>query len=217
MAGNVFFHIIPAQRQLYSAIRSGRGTLLSMARRAKQRSIHNNYFTFPLLFTMVSNHFGGLYGHKLNWLILLILFFMSALVRHFLNIRFTFKKWLPAIAGTMAAAAVAIFLIVGPVFQPKAAASTTLSSEPPVTFAQARDIINRRCIACHSIYPTDPLFAAATGGVHYDTAEEIKAKADRIKIRAVELKTMPLANKTEITDEERTILGRWIDQGANIP
>ncbi len=216
MAGNVFFHIIPSQRELYSAIKAGKGSKLSLADRAKQRSIHNNYFTFPVLLAMISNHFGSIYGHRLNWLLLMILFATGALVRHFLNIRFNFKPWLASIGGTLGAATVAIFLIVGPVFQPKQTVAAAQGAAD-VTFAQAREIINRRCLACHSAYPTQPAFAAATGGVFYDTPEQIKLKVDRIKIRAGDQKTMPLSNLTEMTDAEREELGRWIDQGAKIP
>lgn len=214
MAGNVFFHIIPSQKELYSSIQAGEGAQLALADRAKQRSIHNNYFTFPVLFAMISNHFGSLYGHALNWLLLLILFFASGLIRHFMNIRFTYAGWLRAVGATAAAAAAAIALIVSPVFAAKPPPSAA-DGGAPVPFAQARDIISRRCLACHSAYPTDPL-AAATGGVHYDTPEQILAKADRIKLRAVTAQTMPLANKTGMTPEERELLGRWIDQGAQL-
>jgi uncharacterized membrane protein len=111
MAGNVFFHIIPSQKEMVAAIQAGHDQDMALANRAKQRSIHNNYMTFPVLFAMISNHFGGLYGHELNWVILLILFFTSALIRHFMNIRFVWKPWLPASAGTLAAAAALLMAI----------------------------------------------------------------------------------------------------------
>lgn len=220
MAGNVFFHIIPSQKELFATIKSGEGAALALADRAKQRSIHNNYMTFPVLFAMISNHFGGLYGHPLNWLILLILFFASALVRHFMNIRFTWKPWLAASAATLLAAGVALTVIMKttrpahaaePAFAPGAAAAGE-----PVAFAQVWEIVHHRCVRCHSATPQDPVLAAATGGVHFDTPEQVRSRADRIKLRTVVQRTMPLANQTGMTPAERALVGRWVDQGARI-
>ncbi len=101
MAGNVAMHIIPSQRRLVAATREGRPQDLAVAKHAKQRSIHNNYMTFPLLFTMLSNHFSSLYGSRYAWLLLGVLFVGGALVRHWLNVRFTFRAWMPALAATV--------------------------------------------------------------------------------------------------------------------
>ena len=218
MAGNVFFHIIPSQKQMVAASEAGQDQDLSLADRAKQRSIHNNYLTFPVIFTMISNHFGGLYGHPLNWVILLILFFASASVRHFMNIRFTWQPWRPAIAATLAAATAALVLVYTwgspaaediDVADPGAAAV-------PVSFDQVWEVVQNRCLSCHSANPSDPVFAAATGGVHFDHPTQLKAYADRVKLRTVIQQTMPLANKTGITPQERRLLGRWVDAGAPI-
>ena len=215
MAGNVFFHIIPSQKQLIASINAGHGFNQELADRAKQRSIHNNYFTFPLIFTMICNHFGGVYGHEFNWLLLIIIFSTCALVRHFMNIRFTFKAWIPCTAATLAVATIAIAWIVRP---PEASATAVAAGdEQPVSFAEARAIINHRCLSCHSAYPTDKVLSLATGGVHYDTPEEIRHQGERIYFRAVETKTMPFNNQSGMTDEERATLGRWIKQGMKIP
>ena len=219
MAGNVFFHIIPSQKEMVGAIEAGHDQDMALANRAKQRSIHNNYMTFPVLFAMISNHFGGLYGHHLNWLILLILFFASALIRHFMNIRFYWKPWLRASAGTLAATAAALVLIYQSgttsraAFTPGASNAPT-SSEEPVEFARVWEILHHRCVRCHSSTPQDPVLGAATGGVHFDSPGQVKSHADRIKIRAVVQRTMPLANQTGMTGAERAILGAWVDQGA---
>lgn len=221
MAGNVFFHIIPSQKEMVASIKAGRGHSQALADRAKQRSIHNNYMTFPVLFAMISNHFGGLYGHPLNWLILLVLFFTSALVRHFMNIRFTWQPWLPASAATLAAGAAALVVIFN-LDQPARAVYTPgthagpAGPEEQVEFARVWEIVHHRCVRCHSSSPQDPVLAAATGGVHFDTAEQVRAKADRIKLRAVLQQTMPLSNLTGMTPAEREMLGRWVDQGAKI-
>lgn len=221
MAGNVFFHIIPSQKQMVAAIQAGHDQDFRLADRAKQRSIHNNYMTFPVIFGMISNHFSGLYGHPLNWLILLVLFFTSATIRHFMNIRFVWKSWLTASAITLAAAAAALVLIFTFGSRSSASAAMALPVDPiadatPVTFVQAWTIVQSRCLPCHSVNPTDPVLAAATGGVHFDQPEQLKAYAERVKVRAVIQQTMPLVNKTGITPQERRILGRWVDAGAPI-
>lgn len=221
MAGNVFFHIIPSQKEMVAAIQAGYPQDMGLADRAKQRSIHNNYFTFPVIFAMLSNHYGGLYGHHLNWLILLVIFAASALLRHWMNIRFTFPAWRYAFAGTFAGAAVVLALIMRVENPARAAAQAArilpdVSEAGEVSFAQAHGIIQLRCTSCHSATPTDPVFAAATGGVHFDTPAQIKQYSARIRERAVAQQTMPLANKTAITPEERALLGRWIDQGARV-
>jgi len=216
MAGNVFFHITPSQKKLIKQITDGGGYNKAYANQAKTRSIHNNYFTFPMIFAMVSNHFSGLFGHHLNWLILIIIMVAGALVRHFMNIRFTFKPWLAGIGSTLTAATIALVIILRP---PAVSGDGSPGGEDlgePVSFAEARAIINQRCLSCHSAWPTDKVLSLATGGVHYDTPEEIGAKADRIYFRAVETKTMPFNNMGGMTDEEREILGRWIKQGAQI-
>jgi uncharacterized membrane protein len=213
MAGNVFLHITPSQKKLIGQIEAGGGYNKAFSVEAKTRSIHNNYFTFPMLFTMVSNHFAGLFGHQLNWLILIVVMIAGALVRHFMNIRFTFKPWLAGIGGTLAAAAVVLAVIMKPA-DVSAAGSEDLGV--PVSFAEAREIINKNCVACHSAWPTDKVLSLATGGVHFDTPQEIVAKADRIYFRAVETKTMPFANMKPISEDERDKLGRWIKQGAKL-
>lgn len=217
MAGNVFFHIIPSQKQMVSAIEAGQDQDLSLADRAKQRSIHNNYLTFPVIFTMISNHFGGLYGHSLNWVILLVLFFTSALVRHFMNIRFVWRPWRQAIGLTLAGAAALLALILHSGATPSHATSARTADAEPVAFDRVWPIVQARCAPCHSATPSDPVFAAATGGVHFDEPAQLKAYAERVKVRAVLQQTMPLANKTGITPAERQLLGQWVDTGAEIP
>lgn len=219
MAGNVFFHIIPSQKEMVGAIQAGHDQDMRLADRAKQRSIHNNYFTFPVIFSMLSNHYGGLYGHHLNWLILLVVFAASALLRHWMNIRFTFPAWRRCFAATFAGAAVLLTLIYraeDPTRPALPVPTSSAEASEPVSFAQAQAIIQIRCMSCHSANPSDPVFAAATGGVHFDTPAQLKQYAFRIKERAVHQQTMPLANKTAITPDERVLLGRWVDQGAPI-
>jgi uncharacterized membrane protein len=212
MTANVWFYVVPSQRELVAATRAGLAQDPALSYRAKQRSIHNNYMTFPVLFIMISNHFPSTYGSALNWLILAVLMVGSAAFRHFLNIRFSYGGWLRLAAATLLLTiAVLILLIARANGLSSASASAT-----PVAFADARAVIERRCVECHSAAPTDSTFTVAPAGVMFDTPEQIRRMAARIKERAVVTKTMPLANKTGITDAERALLGAWVDQGASV-
>jgi uncharacterized membrane protein len=212
MAGNVFFHIIPSQKQLVAATEAGELADPRLAVRAKRRSIHNNYITFPVIFLMISNHFAGLYGGERAWLVMLALMAGGAGVRFFMNIRFTFgRAWGPCAFGVAAAALAAVYGLAPRATAPPAPEAATTNGIP---FAVANAIVQARCAACHSEHPSMPAFAAATGGVRFDKPEELRAHAERIKFRAVSAKTMPLGNLTSISDEERILLGRWIDEGA---
>src|SRR5262249_13346712 len=210
MTGNVWLVILPSQKELIAATRADREQDKQLSLRAKQRSIHNNYLTFPLLFIMLSNHFPSTYGHWLNWAILFALMIGGAEVRHFMNVRYAGRAWLaPAlISGALALVAVMVLTRVE-----KAPAVTI---ERPVDFARAQEIIVKRCVPCPSAHPTDAMFSAPPANVVFDTAERIEAMAPRIKDRAVVNKTMPFLNRTQITDEERAELGMWIDRGAKL-
>jgi uncharacterized membrane protein len=213
MTANVWFYVVPSQRELVAATRAGLPQDPALSYRAKQRSIHNNYMTFPVIFIMISNHFPSTYGNMLNWLILAVLMVGSAAIRHFMNIRFTYANWLRLAAGTALAT---IALVVLLITRANGASSVSASADAPVAFAEARAVIDRRCVVCHSATPTDDQFTAAPAGVMFDTPQQIQRMAARIKERAVVTKTMPFGNKTRITDQERALLGRWIDQGASI-
>lgn len=213
MAGNVFFTIVPSQRELVRSVEAGQAqTAAKDSARAKRVSIHNNYFTFPVIALMVSSHFPSLYGAHDAWAILLVLIAGGAGVRYVLNSRYTFRYWQPALAATMLATVMLVHMFE----RQRPIAETTLSDTRPVTFAEARHIIDRRCAACHSSSPTDLSFGPAPGGVVFDTPEEIGLRASRIHERAVVTRTMPPANKTNISDAERQLLARWFASGAPI-
>jgi uncharacterized membrane protein len=211
MTANVWFYVVPSQRELVAATKAGLPQDPALSNRAKQRSIHNNYMTFPVLFIMISNHYASTYGNTLNWLILAVLMVGSAAVRHFMNIRFTYGGWLRLAAATALLTIAIVFVLVTRVRSPVSAAA----GGAPVAFANAQAVIDQRCLACHSARPTDSQFTVAPAGVMFDTPEQIKSRADRILERAVISKTMPFGNKTGMTDEERALLGRWVEQGAN--
>jgi uncharacterized membrane protein len=212
MAANVVFTIVPSQRELVASVAEGRGADPAVSARAKRVSIHNNYFTFPVIVLMLISHFPGIYGSRLNWLLLLLLIAAGAAVRHVLNIRFTFPAWRPVLAATIVASVVALIVILRAGSAGNAVAASDASG--PVSFTQARHVIDRRCAACHSAAPSDLSFGVAPGGIMFDTPEQILAHVARIQERAVVTRTMPPGNKTNITDVEREMLGRWIAQGA---
>jgi uncharacterized membrane protein len=211
MAANVVFTIVPSQRELVASVSDGRGADPAVSARAKRVSIHNNYFTFPVIVLMLISHFPGVYGSQLNWLVLIVLIAAGALVRHILNIRYTFSAWRPALAATLV---VSVLVLIGILRAGMAVEAAASDSDEPVTFAQVHRIIDRRCAACHSEAPSDLSFGPAPAGVMFDTPEQIAAHVARIRERAVITRTMPPGNKTNITDAERALLGHWIDQGA---
>ena len=216
MAGNVFFTIVPSQRELVASVGSPSGASSAVSARAKRVSIYNNYFTFPVIALMLSNHFPAIYSHRWNWLLMLVIIASGAGVRHLLNIRFTFPRWKVALAGVIGASVIALFaLLSSPVKSatPTTAVDASIASRL-VTFDEARHVIDRRCAACHSAQPSDLSFGAAPAGVTFDTPAQIAARVPRIRERAVVTRTMPPGNKTHITDDERAILARWIELGA---
>lgn len=213
MSGNVFMHIIPSQKKLVEKLQAGGDHDLALGATAKTRSIHNNYLTFPMLFLMISNHFPSVYGHPSALWILSVLVAGSMGVRHLMNIRFTYTCWKPAMAMVVTTSLMLLGILLTYTGR---SASAGMSDGAPVSFAQAQGIISQRCITCHSANPKDAIWKAAPNGVMFDTPEQIQQHADRIRARAVDTSTMPLANQTGMTDEERGALGRWINAGAKV-
>jgi len=207
MVANVWMRILPAQQAMIDATRAGRPADFTMGERAKQRSVHNSYMTFPLLFIMLSSHYPATYAGSANWLVLLLLFVAGGAVRHAMIGRGAPARW--ALIPAAAALAGAVFLTT-----PRAAATSTTTTDAVPSFAEIRAVVAQRCLPCHSRYPSDRTFDAAPAGVAFDTPESIAALAPRIRVRAVETQTMPLANKTGMTAAERALLARWIEAGA---
>jgi uncharacterized membrane protein len=207
MVANVWLRILPAQQRMIDATAAGREADYTEGERAKRRSVHNTYMTYPVLFIMLSNHFPATYGHRLNWLILALLIVAGAAVRHAMVAGASPRSGRWALVSALASLAVVVGLTV-----PRRPAAATGAGA--VFFAEAREIINRRCLSCHSAYPTDGAFTTAPLGVTFDTPEQIANRAERIRARAVETRTMPLANQTGMTDRERDALARWIALGA---
>jgi uncharacterized membrane protein len=210
MVANVWMRIIPAQRDQIAAATAGRTPDATLSTRAKQRSTHNSYVTFPVIFTMLSNHYPVTYGHPLNWLVLSLLIVVGVAARQIMLARDKGKPadwWLLPAAAALAAA---VFLT-----SPAWLARGTVAGDR-VAFTAVKGVIERRCVSCHSRTPTDAVFRIAPNGVTFDAPESIRAHAETIRTRVVLLRNMPLGNKTGMTDEERALLGRWLAQGARL-
>ena len=207
MAANVFFVIIPAHWELIRAKDAGREPDPAANVRGKQRSVHNNYFTLPVLFAMLAGHFPFTYGHAHSWAILLCLMVIGAWVRLYFNRRHAGQTlwWIPL---TAAAGIAGIAIWIRPASVPASTAA--------VTFAQVQPVVQARCTFCHSLHPRSAEFTTAPAGIKFDTPLEIVAQADLIEAFAVQTHTMPLRNLTHMTDAERQLLGAWIAQGAKI-
>ena len=210
MAGNVLFVIIPGQRELVRAKQAGREPDPAHGIRGKQRSVHNNYLTLPVVLAMIAPHFPFVYTHERAWLVLLALMVLGAVVRLFFNLRHQGRTvW--AIPVTAAVALLALAVAIRP------EDSAPDAGGEPVRFVQVAAVVKQRCATCHSAQPTDESFSTAPKGLALDTPAQIKARSAAIEEQAVETKAMPLGNVTGMSDDERELLGRWIDQGAAIP
>ena len=205
MSGNVFFWIIPGQRKNVQALREGRPVDPVHGQRGKQRSVHNTFFTLPVLFSMLSSHYGFTYGAKYNWVVLVAIMVAGALIRFSFALRhkaLAYGKpvpWHYAIIGTLLL--LVTIWAVKPEPQPVAAAVA------PATFADVQGIVTQRCVMCHGP-------AMQSKNVRLDSADEVARHAQQIYQQAVVLKAMPMNNATQITEAERALIGRWFTAGA---
>ncbi len=205
MSANVLFWIIPGQRKVIAQMRAGKPVDPVHGQRAKQRSLHNTYFTLPVLVSMISNHYGWLTQAPHNWLVLVVLMLAAALVRHSFVARHQALlqqrrvPWGYAIAGVAMTVAVTAALVPAP---PTATAATT-----PATMAAVKAIVDRRCVVCHNAQVQQK-------NVELDTVALIRQHAQAVYQQVVVLKLMPLGNATQITDDERALIKRWYEAGA---
>ncbi|HEY6063578.1 MAG TPA: urate hydroxylase PuuD [Chitinophagaceae bacterium] len=205
MVANVFFVIIPSQKAMVKAAKNGQLPDPQKGKNALFRSISNNYFTLPVLFVMLSNHFPSTFGNKYQWIVLAAISIGAAGIKHWLNLREQGK-----LSVWILPASVIILLAVAYITAPQP--STTKCST--ISYAEVNSIVQQRCVQCHSSKPTDKVYTAPPNGVKYDTPQEIVAKKDLIMQRVVVTKTMPQNNKTNMTLEERDKIRCWIEQGA---
>ncbi|NIB40937.1 urate hydroxylase PuuD [Pseudomaricurvus alkylphenolicus] len=211
MAGNVFSTIMPGQRALVEAVEKGEAPDSSWAMKAKLRSTHNTYTTLPLIFIMISNHYPMTYNHGYNWLVLMIIFAITAAIRVFFVARHTGKQN-PALLVGAGLATIALAVMIAPKsVTPPAGHEHSVSN---VDVTKVETILTARCGTCHSSAPTDDMFTTPPGGVTFDNMTAMKQWAPRIKARTVDSTDMPFMNKTHMTDEERQYIALWVAQGA---
>ena len=217
MVGNVLFVIIPGQRKLVDAMAKGESPDPVYGKRAKVRSVHNNYFTLPVLLIMISNHYAMTYSHAYSWLVLAAIMAAGVLIRHFFNLRHA-GRVSPAypIAGVLLLAGVAVAIAPAPRKAVAAPLTAGAATAPALaSLASVQQVVVQRCVSCHSAAPTQAGFASAPGGVMLDTEDQVKQHAAKIYQRAVQAKDMPLANMTHMTDDERAMIGAWFESSTN--
>ena len=212
MVANVFIVIIPNQKKTVAALIAGKEPDPSLGQQGKQRSVHNNYLTLPVVFLMISNHYPLMFATRFNWLIVAIVLAVGPVVRHFYNRRHEGKAspwWTWAVAGA-GMLAVAWLSAAGP------RQSSTAARPQNVGAATAHDIVLSRCSMCHMKEPVWPGIYAPPKNVRLDNAEEIERHARMIEINAVRSHAMPPGNVTQITDGEREALAAWIAAGPPV-
>ena len=206
MAANVWRVIIPGQARMLAQTRAGEPVDTAPGVLAKERSTHNHYLTFPVLFLMLSQHFPAGYGHPLGWLVLLLVCGAGVALKYVMNAR-TRADWRAVVAGAAA-------LVAAIVLTARSGAGNTAGGSSALAIAvpdeQAFAIVERRCVNCHAEHPSNPAFPQAPSGVMLDTPDRLRALSTRVGVRAVETKTMPLGNLTGMTDAERDTLGAWL-------
>ena len=214
MSANVFFVIIPGQRQVVADLRAGRSPDPVHGRRGKQRSVHNTYFTLPVLVAMLSNHYGWLHQGPHNWLVLVLLMLAGALIRHSFvarhkaHVQGRRAPWEHAVAGTAALVGLALWLAPPPRSAAEVAAAQAAAAAP-AGYAEVRAVVEQRCAMCHNA-------AVAQKNVALHTPELLRQHAQAVYQQTVVLKLMPLNNATQITDAERALIKRWFDGGAPV-
>jgi len=218
MAGNVWAHILPAQAKMIRATEEGRTPDFSLAEKAKIRSVHNSYLTFPVLFTMISNHFPGTWGTPHRALVLGLLIALGMGARHLMigqgRRRFAWAAPMAAAAGVLVVLTAPARLGGGAVVPTPAVRAALAGEGEPPAFAEVEAVVVSRCVACHATAPRIASFGAAPGGVNLEEEAQIVRYAARIRERVVTTHTMPLGNMTAMTEEERLLIARWIGHGA---
>ncbi len=207
MSANVFVWIIPGQRKVVAQLKAGLPVDPIYGWRAKQRSVHNTYFTLPVLIAMLSNHYGWLYQRPHNWLVLVLMMLAGALIRHSFVARHKALAqgkrvpWEYATVGALVIAGLTIWLAPSPL-----SAKQKLAQAEPVSFTQVNAVIQQRCVMCHNA-------ELQSKGIALHTPELVKAHGQAVHQQAAVLKLMPMNNATQITEDERALIKRWFDAG----
>jgi uncharacterized membrane protein len=206
MAANVFVIIIPNQKKVVASLLKGETPDPALGKRAKQRSLHNNYLTLPVVLMMISNHYPMMFEHAQSWIIVVGILLFSGLLRLFANQKNAGKFGSNQKALLIYALMVGMGVLGLASYRPGA----DLAAIGPVAFSDVQAIVAHRCQACHSANPTDPAYRVAPKGVAFDTAEQIQRMAPQIERMVVLTQAMPVGNKTGMLPEERLVIAKWI-------
>ncbi len=213
MVANVFRVIIPGQKDLVNAVTENRVPDPARGRNALQRSRHNNYFTLPVLFIMISGHYPATYSHDQNWLVLVLFSLAAVAIRHYFNIRHLagFQAW-PLIPAVLLLGS--LVFITAPDSRP---AVKAVSATTAVTTNEVFGIVQQRCIKCHSPTPDFGGFTSAPLGIELDNENKLIQHADRVYQTVVVMRSMPLANLTKMSNEERDLVANWYSHQESRP
>ncbi|WP_367065367.1 urate hydroxylase PuuD [Oryzisolibacter sp. LB2S] len=209
MSANVFFWIIPGQRKVVAALKAGQPVDPIHGKRGKQRSVHNTYLTLPVLFAMLSNHYGWLYNHGQNWLVLILMMFAGAAIRQFFVMRHGFKLGRNAHPWPYATVGVVVLLAVLAWLKPAPQAAIAAQA-PAAGYAQVHAIMEKHCMVCHSAN------TVAQKNVKFDTPEDVKSHAQQVYQQVVQLRKMPFGNPGALSSEEVDTFKRWYEGGAPV-
>ncbi|MBX9741820.1 MAG: urate hydroxylase PuuD [Beijerinckiaceae bacterium] len=219
MVASVAMTIIPNQRKIVTSLLKGETPDPRLGAAGKQRSVHNNYLTLPVVFLMISNHYPLAFASRWNWLIIALVVVIGVTVRHFYNSRHAHKPspwwtWLVAAAAFLAI----VFLSAQPMLTQKAAATPSPAGVQKAAFSDVQDIVISRCSMCHAAEPVWDGVGVAPKGVMLETPEQIRLHAHAIWLQAVATRAMPPGgNITEISDEDRGVIAAWVQAGAPGP
>jgi len=214
MVANVLFVIIPGQRELVRAKLEGRPVDPAPGLRGKQRSVHNTYFTLPVLFVMISNHYAMTYGGRHNWLVLIALSFAGACIRAWFVARHRpaqsgYRAAVPALLGVLTLAALVVALAPPGV----SGAGGALAGAPAADPLRIQLVVEQRCAPCHAEKPTQPGFSAAPNGIVLETLDQVRAHRPEVQ-QQLALRAMPLGNLTGMTEAERSLVLVWLNGAA---
>jgi uncharacterized membrane protein len=202
----VFFIIIPNQKKTVAALLRGEAPDPALGKRAKQRSLHNNYLTLPVVLMMISNHYPMMFEHAQSWLIVAGILLFSGMLRLYANQKNAGRFGAHQKAILIYALMIGMGVLGFASYRPGA----DLEAVGPVTFADVQAIMAHRCLACHSANPSDPAYKSPPKGVAFDTPDQIQRMAPQIERMVVLTQAMPVGNKTGMLPEERLVIAKWL-------